>query len=124
MAWMVSVTHPMSGLCGGDDASSYGNRFRVGTPDEFGVEGTAYVQLNAGDIAAYQHGGGNGFGPAIQRDPEAVKDDVLDEIISIERAHDKYGVVFTGTVENYDLAVDVAATEELRAAMRLPQAAE
>ena len=128
MAWMVSVTHPMSGLCGGDDAGSYGNRFKVGSPDEFEVKGTAYVQLAPGDVAAYQHGGGNGFGPAIQRDPEAVKDDVLDELITIERARVKYGVVFTGTVEEYDLAVDMAATEALRAQMKaemeMPQAAE
>ena len=63
---------------------------------------------------AYQNGGGSGFGPATQRDPQAVREDVLDELVSIEAARDHYGVVFTGTVEDYDLAVDVAATEALR----------
>ena len=51
------------------------------------------------------------------RDPEAVKDDVLDEMVSIEAAREKYGVVFTGSLEEYDLAVDVAATEALRQQM-------
>ena len=52
------------------------------------------------------------------RDPEAVREDVLDEIVSIARARERYGVVFTGTVENYDLAVDVAATAALRHRLR------
>jgi N-methylhydantoinase B len=124
MAWMVSAEHPLSGLCGGEDASSYWSRFKVGTPEEMKIEVNAYAQLPAGSVIAYQHGGGSGLEPAILRDPEAVKDDVLDELISIERARDKYGVVFTGTVEDYDLEVDVAATEALRAEMNLPQAAE
>ena len=114
MAWMVSSEHPLRGLCGGDDAGAYSNRFEVGTENEYKIELTARAQLPAGAVIAYQHGGGGGFGPALQRDPEAVKDDVLDELVSLERARDKYGVVFTGTVENYDLAVDAAATQLLR----------
>ena len=75
MAGMVSVEHPMSGLCDG------------------------------------------GFGPALQRDPEAVKDDVLDEYVSPEAARAKYGVVLTGALADYSLAVDWAATEALRREM-------
>jgi len=123
MAWMVSSAHPLRGLCGGDDAAPYENRFEVGTEREYKIELTARAQLPADAVIAYQHGGGAGFGPALQRDPEAVKDDVLDELISIERARDKYGVVFTGTVENYDLAVDVAATAALREELRRAQLA-
>ena len=37
VAWMVSQKHPLRGLCGGDDAGPYGNRFLVGTPDEYEV---------------------------------------------------------------------------------------
>jgi len=39
---------------------------------------------------------------------------VLDEIVILERAREVYGVVFTGSVENYDLEVDFAATEAQR----------
>ncbi|NGY03382.1 hydantoinase B/oxoprolinase family protein [Solimonas terrae] len=118
MAWMVSSAHPLSGLCGGDDAGAYANHFEVGTPNEYKIDLTARAQLPAGAVIAYQHGGGGGFGPALQRDPEQVRDDVLDELVSLERARDKYGVVFTGTVEDYDLAVDVAATQALREKLR------
>jgi N-methylhydantoinase B len=104
-------------LRGGDDAGPYSSRFEVGTPGEYPVALTARAQLPAGAVIAYQHGGGAGFESALLRDPRAVKDDVLDEIVSIARARDKYGVVFTGTVEEYDLAVDVAATQALRQKM-------
>ncbi|MBK8990707.1 MAG: hydantoinase B/oxoprolinase family protein [Gammaproteobacteria bacterium] len=114
MAWMVSAAHPLSGLCGGDDASPYSSRFEVGTPNEYQVLLSANARLPAGAVIAYQHGGGAGFEPALLRDPAAVRDDVLDEIVSITRAREKYGVVFTGTVEEYDLEVDVAATAALR----------
>ena len=117
MAWMVSAAHPLSGLCGGDDASPYSSHFEVGTPNEYEVSLTAHAQLPAGAVIAYQHGGGAGFESPLLRDPEAVKEDVLDEIVSVKRAREKYGVVLTGLLENYDLKVDLAATQELREKM-------
>ncbi|MFT3966856.1 MAG: hydantoinase B/oxoprolinase family protein [Sphingobium sp.] len=124
MTWMVTHEHPLRGLCGGDDASPYSNRFRVGAPDEYRIDLSATAQLPGGSVMAYQYGGGAGFGPPTERDPEAVREDVLDEIVTVERARDKYGVVFTGTVEDYDLAVDVAATRALRERMTMALAAE
>ena len=117
MAWMVTQTHPLRGMCGGDDAHPYGNRFNLGTPEEYKVALAENAALKAGAVMAYQYGGGGGFGPALARDPEAVKEDVLDEYISLQRARDRYGVVLTGTPANYDLAVDHAATAALRAEM-------
>ena len=46
-----------------------------------------------------------------------MKEDVLDEIVSFARAGEKYGVVLTGSLENYDIQVDLAATKELRRKM-------
>ncbi len=123
MAWMVSSDHPIRGMCGGDDGSSYSNHFEVGTEREYKVGLSAHAQLPAGAVIAYQHGGGAGFGSALLRDPEAVKDDVLDEKVSVEAARGKYGVVLTGTLENYDLAVDAAATAALRKSMIASQPA-
>ena len=117
MAWMVSAAHPLRGLCGGEDGSAYGNRFEVGTEKEYAIALSTQAQLPAGAVIAYQHGGGGGFGPAVLRDPEAVKDDVLDEKVSIAAAREKYGVVFTGSLDDYDLEVDIAATRVLRRAM-------
>jgi len=118
MAWMVSAKHPMRGMCGGDDAIPYSNHFEVGTPNERKIELTARDLLPTGSIIAYQHGGGAGFGSPLDRDPEAVKEDVLDEYVSPAAAKDKYGVVLLCTLENYDLQVDVAATQALREKMR------
>ena len=114
IAWMVSMAHPLRGLCGGDDASPYANRFEVGTAREYAIDLAVRAQLPAGAVIAYQHGGGGGFGPALERDADAVRDDVLDELVSLDRALDKYGVVFTGSVEDYDLEVDREATAALR----------
>lgn len=123
MAWMVSSAHPLRGLCGGEDAGPYANHFEVGTEREYKIDLTARAQLPAGAVIAYQHGGGGGFGPALKRDPQAVCEDVLDEKVSLAAARDRYGVVMTGTIENYDLAVDAAATAELRAKMASVQGA-
>jgi N-methylhydantoinase B len=117
MAWMVSASHPLRGLCGGDDASPYSSHFEVGTPNEYEVALTARAQLPAGAVIAYQHGGGAGFDLPLLRDPEAVKEDVLDEIVSFARAREKYGVVLTGSLEDYDIQVDLEATKELRQKM-------
>ncbi|MDE2303126.1 MAG: hydantoinase B/oxoprolinase family protein [Sphingomonadales bacterium] len=117
MAWMVSADHPLRGMGGGDDAIPYSNRFNVGTPQEYRIERTAQALLQAGAVIAYQHGGGAGFGPPLARDPEAVKEDVLDEYVSLAAARAKYGVVLTGSAQDYDLAVDHAATARLRAEM-------
>lgn len=123
MAWMVSAAHPMRGMCGGDDASPYTNHFEVGTENEYKIDLAVQAQLPADAVIAYQHGGGAGFGPAWRRDPEAVKEDVLDEYVSTEAAREKYGVVLRGSLEDYDLEVDVEATEALREQMKAAQAA-
>ena len=123
MAWMVSADHPLRGMCGGDDAIPYSNHFEVGTPNERKIEQTAQAMLPAGAVIAYQHGGGAGFGKALARDPEAVKEDVLDEYVSIDAARTKYGVVLNGTIEEYDLSVDHDATGALRRELTMAAAA-
>jgi N-methylhydantoinase B len=114
MSWMVSRRHPLRGLRGGNDAAPYCNRFQVGTPEEVEIEGTAVAQLPAGAITAYQYGGGGGFESPLLRDPEAVREDVLDEYVSVGAAREHYGVVLRGSVEAGDLAVDADATRALR----------
>jgi N-methylhydantoinase B len=123
MAWMVSASHPLRGMCGGQDGGPYSNRFEVGSPNERRIELSVQAQLPAGAVIAYQHGGGGGFGDPLLRDPDAVRDDVLDEKVSLDAARERYGVVFTGAPEAYDLAVDVVATEALRRRLRPAEAA-
>lgn len=117
MTWMVSRKHPLRGLNGGNDAAPYSNHFLVGTDDEYEVENAINAQLPAGAITAYQYGGGAGFDDPLARDPVAVREDVLDEYVSIESARNDYGVVLSGSVENCDIEIDVEATAALRAEM-------
>jgi N-methylhydantoinase B len=66
------------------------------------------VQLKAGDAVTILAGGGGGYGPALERDPEAVAADVREGYVTPGHAAERYGVVVR------DGAVDIAATAELR----------
>jgi N-methylhydantoinase B len=118
VAWMVSRRHPLRGLRGGDDAGPYANRFRAGTPEEIEVENALTTQLPAGAVMAYQYGGGAGFESPLLRDPEAVREDVLDGYVTLAAARERYGVVLEGSVEDAELTVDRDATRQLRASRR------
>jgi N-methylhydantoinase B len=65
-------------------------------------------------------GGGGGWGDPCDREPERVREDVLDGFVSREAAEREYGVVLKGA----EFAIDSAATETLRAQMRRAAAAE
>jgi N-methylhydantoinase B len=71
-------------------------------------------ELHETDVLYMRVAAGGGYGDPFERDPEAVRRDVLDCIVSRGCARDVYGVVLTGP----DLRVDAAATGELRARAR------
>ncbi|MDX2500065.1 MAG: hydantoinase B/oxoprolinase family protein, partial [Deltaproteobacteria bacterium] len=56
--------------------------------------------------------GGGGYGNAYERDPEAVRQDVTNGYVSVEKAREDYGVV----IEPDSLKVNLAETEKVRAA--------
>ncbi|MFC1903827.1 hydantoinase B/oxoprolinase family protein [Chloroflexota bacterium] len=60
--------------------------------------------------------GGGGYGDPLERDPEAVRNDARNYIISVNAAKDIYGVVLNTEAELYD--VDYEATEKLRAQLK------
>jgi N-methylhydantoinase B len=114
VARMVSIKYPLRGLQGGDDGSPYNNRFLVGTPDEYEIDGSEQRPMPADAVLAYQYGGGGGFGSALLRDPVAVREDVLDEYVSVSAARDRYGVVLHGSAQECDVEIDWDATRQLR----------
>jgi N-methylhydantoinase B len=117
--WMVSMRHPLRGVLGGSDAGPYSNEFFVGTDKQYKIENAAFnVQLPEGTVLTYQYGGGGGYGDPLERDPESVREDVLDELVSIAAARDRYGVVIEGDLAALEIEVDVAATNALRARKR------
>ena len=114
--YMVGMKYPMSGVAGGKDGAPNRLAVRVGTEHEQVIRTMANgVPHEAGEAFEYLYGGGGGGGDPLDRDPERVLDDVLDELVSAEAAARDYGVVFCGSLEEYDLRVDVEATERRRA---------
>jgi N-methylhydantoinase B len=67
------------------------------------------LKVPAGTVIMSLTGGGGGYGEARKRDPEAVRQDVIDRYVTIGHARDTHGVVI-----DMNLEVDTAATERLR----------
>ncbi len=67
-----------------------------------------------GDMFTTMTGGGPGYGDVLERDPEAVMDDIRNEIVSQWTAENVYHVVY----DHDTLTVDLSQTEEMRKKMR------
>jgi N-methylhydantoinase B len=94
-------------------------RGKAGAKAQFlvnGKPGNPYglTQLAPGDVVIMDAAGGGGYGEALDRDPERVREDVMQGYVSLEKAREDYGVVIDPGI----MEVDVAATEELRRSMR------
>ena len=117
--WMVGMKYPLPGFEGGHDGSPNNLLVKVGGPNAYRVDCMANaVPLEAGEGFQYDYGGGGGFGDPLLRETSAVLDDVLDEFVSLEAARDDYGVVFSGRLDDYTIAVDESATQARRAELR------
>ena len=67
------------------------------------------MRIRAGTVLRLETGGGGGYGPAHERDPQSVATDVLDGYVSIEAAERDYGVAL-----GPDGRVDERRTSSLR----------
>jgi N-methylhydantoinase B len=72
------------------------------------------VQLKRGDLVSIRTGGGGGWGDPLERDPELVLWDVVNEYITPETAREVYGVV----VDPEKRQIDWEATRKLREQMK------
>jgi N-methylhydantoinase B len=117
--YVVGMRYPMPGVHGGRDGAPNKLTLRVGSGQEVVVQHTAeWVPHEAGERVVYEFGGGGGWGDPLDRDPDAVLDDALDEYVSVDSAWRDYGVVLTGSLEDLTLAVDEDATRARRAELR------
>jgi N-methylhydantoinase B len=103
------------GLHGGKDAMA--NRFSImrkdGTVQRLPTGKTAgHVTLDSGDGFLIEVGGGGGFWPPMERDPERVLADVRSGYVSLEAARRDYGVVIRAEGRKFE--IDLALTKELR----------
>ena len=116
--YVVNRIHRHPGIAGGDDGSPDQCLISAGTEREVEVAPTVAGQLmETGDRLVYRFGGGGGWGNPLERDPQAVLDDVWDEYVSIAAARDRYGVVVTGSLADMTLALDDEGTRALRESM-------
>ncbi|RRD60345.1 hydantoinase B/oxoprolinase family protein [Leucobacter sp. OH1287] len=104
------------GIEGGLPSSPHGVWLNRGTPDEQYL-GSVFssVPVKAGDEFTRPSAGGGGFGDPLERDPEAVLEDVIDGYVSVDRAAKDYGVVIREIdpeLDQYEL--DAEATKQQR----------
>jgi len=89
-----------------------------GTLEELGGTHTILpytdFEIRENDVLYYTLGMGGGYGSPLDREPESVRRDVEDELVSPEAALTVYGVV----IDAATLALDLPATLEIRRARR------
>jgi len=92
-AWFERSKTPGWGLFGGGDAVGPDVAVNPGRDDERHLLKANAHPLEAGSVVDMYTGGGGGFGSPRERDPERVRNDVLDGFVSLEAARRDYGVV-------------------------------
>jgi N-methylhydantoinase B len=107
------LQHPPWGLWNGAPGQSGGYLLRRPGENDFTVMIGYHIPVTAEAQVIVRTGGGGGWGDPLDRDPEAVRADVIEEFISQESAREEYGVALRD-----DLTVDRAATERTRNALR------
>ena len=101
------ITYPARGRRGG----AAGRTGRMYTDAGTQLRGKGRQPVPAGERLVMEMPGGGGYGDPFERDPDRVRDDVRNELVSPEAAARDYGVVL-----GVDGSVDLSATEARRAA--------
>jgi N-methylhydantoinase B len=109
-------TDPPQGVFGGWDGLVASCRKNPDTPlEEVLPAKVTGISFSAGEFIEFREPNAAGYGDPLERDPEAVREDVFDDFTTIELARDAYGVVFA---DERMLELDVAATEARRGELR------
>ena len=97
--------YPPGGLFQGGAA----NKAQFLVNDQAG-DSSGLTLCEPGDVIKFISAGGGGYGDSLERDPQAVEQDVHNEYVSIERAQADCGVV----IDPKTLKVDLEKTKKLR----------
>ena len=109
---------PAGGLFGGHAGSPNGCKV-IRDNDEIDLAGPPHwgkvtgFPIEKGDLIRMQMSGGGGYGDPLDRDPARIVSDVFQGLLTVEQAHDVYGVV----VEPETLDVDEGATRDMRSSL-------
>jgi N-methylhydantoinase B len=105
-------TDPPVGVFGGWDGLVASCRKNPETPAEQALPAKVTgIPFKAGEFIEFREPNAAGYGDPLERDPAAVREDVLDDFTSIELAREAYGVVFA---DERTLEIDAEATGKLR----------
>jgi len=109
-------THLPYGVAGGDPGAASTNVLNPGTAAErvLPTMPMEALKLRKGDVFRHVSAGGGGFGPAVERDPADVLEDVREGKVSIQSAKERYGVV----IDSATLTVDADGTRSSRAGLQ------
>jgi N-methylhydantoinase B len=100
------------GVFGGWDGLVASCRKNPDTPAEQALPAKVTgIPFRAGEFIEFREPNAAGYGDPLERDPAAVREDVLDDFTSIELAREAYGVVFA---DERTLEIDEQATGKLR----------
>lgn len=101
------------GVAGGTNGGPNKLVLNPGTPDErnLGMFGVG-IHVKPGDYVLFASNGGGGVGNPLERDPKLVCEDMADELISVKKAREVYGVVVVKEVLEYK--IDQEETKKLR----------
>jgi len=109
-------TDPPRGVFGGWDGLVASCRKNPGTGREQKLPAKVTgIPFSAGEFIEFREPNAAGYGDPLDRPPEAVREDVLDDFTTLELAREAYGVVFS---DERSLEIDAAATEKLRDELR------
>ena len=111
----------VTGSTDGDEMVGFGAHGGLASPqsrtfvyrngEEIRVKPHRNIELKTGDRIVKFSSGGGGVGSPLERDPQAVRDDVLNGYVSYETARNVYRVV----LDRSTLEIDLDGTRDLRA---------
>ena len=99
------------GVAGGEP-SPVCRTFILRDGEEIRIKPHRLVDVMQGDVVRKLSSGGGGVGPPTERDPEMVREDVENGLVSVDAARDTYRVA----VDPVTFEIDLDATAELRGA--------
>jgi len=98
------------GLEGGKPAPPHQLQLRKASGEIIPVETESFYQLDEGDVYEIHESGGGGYGDPKRRPVDKVLDDVVNGLVSADKAREDYGVV----IDPESLKLDEKATKALR----------
>jgi N-methylhydantoinase B len=87
-------------------------RYLIVKPDgeETILKSKCTIKIRNGDILVVRTPGGGGYGDPLERDPESVLIDIINDLVSLDSAKNDYGVI----IKPKTMSIDLEETKKLR----------